>query len=66
MWAVSGQMLGPDASGQVELRGQAGAVAATLNDLSEFTLSPVPPGSYTLALHLADAEIEVIGLEIGG
>jgi anti-sigma factor RsiW len=66
MWAVSGQMLGPDASGQVELRGQAGPVAATLNDLSEFTLPPVPSGSYTLILHLADAEIEVIGLEIGG
>jgi hypothetical protein len=66
MWEVSGQMLGPDASGQVELRGQAGAVAVTLNDLSEFTLPPVPAGSYILTLHLADAEIEVIGLEIGG
>jgi hypothetical protein len=66
MWEVSGQMLGTDASGQVELRGQDGPVVATLNDLSEFTLAPVPSGSYTLILHLADAEIEVIGLEIGG
>jgi anti-sigma factor RsiW len=65
-WVVSGQLLGPEASGQAELRGEAIRVQASLNDLSEFVLPPVPAGHYGLILHLKEAEIEVPNLQIGG
>lgn len=66
-WIVSGQILGPEASGKVELRGPDpdSRVQAALNDLSEFTLPPVPAGHYALLLHLVEAEIEVTDLEVG-
>jgi hypothetical protein len=70
LWQVSGQVLGTDddqpAPPQtIELRSPAGALRATLNSLSEFTLPPAPAGSYTLALHLADIDIAIADLEIG-
>jgi anti-sigma factor RsiW len=64
-WIVSGQVLGPETSGKVELRGADSRVHAALNDLSEFTLPPVPAGHYALLLHLVEAEIEVTDLEVG-
>ena len=63
-WAVAGQVLGPCHGGQVELRGTGNAVVAGLNDLCEFTLPPVPSGTYTLALYLDEADVEVTGLEL--
>ncbi len=65
LWEVSGQVLGPEGSGQVELQGPTRSVRAALNELSEFRLPPVPAGSYTLVVHLADVEIEVGGLKVG-
>ena len=70
LWQVSGQVLGTDDEQQaplqtIELHGPAGAVRATLNSLSEFTLPPTPAGSYTLTLHLADIDIAIAELEIG-
>ena len=65
LWEVSGQVLNADARGLAELRGSAGAVRATLNEVGEFLLTPAPPGMYTLILHLTTAEIEIPGLEIG-
>jgi hypothetical protein len=65
LWVVSGQLLGPEGSGQVELQSPTGSVHTVLNDLCEFTLPAVPPGSYRLTLRLANLEIEVAWLEVG-
>jgi anti-sigma factor RsiW len=64
-WIVSGQVLGQDVAGEVELRREGAAVQAPLSELSEFRLSPVAAGTYTLSLLLTDVEIVVEGLEIG-
>lgn len=65
LWAVSGQLLGADAGEQVELRGPDGHARATPNEMSEFALPPVPPGSYELVVQLADLDITITGLEFG-
>lgn len=65
-WIVSGQVLGPDTSGQIELLGAAGAVQAELNALSEFVLPAVPAGSYQLTLRQGTVEVVIPGLELGG
>ena len=65
LWEVSGQVLNADARGLAELHGSAGEVRATLNEVGEFLLTPVPPGWYALILQLTTAEIEIPGLEIG-
>ncbi|HYH85081.1 MAG TPA: hypothetical protein VEX60_06325, partial [Pyrinomonadaceae bacterium] len=65
-WTVSGQVLGRCEGGEVEL-GEAGRAArssAALNDLCEFTLPPVPEGSYALRLRLGDTEIEIPELDL--
>jgi anti-sigma factor RsiW len=64
-WVVSGQVLGQCAGGRVELEGAGKTATAELNDQCEFALSPVPGGSYTLHLRLADAEIEVPEIILG-
>lgn len=66
-WVVSGQILGADTLGEgsIELEGETAQVSSLLNDLSEFTLPPVPRGSYTLRLRLTDMEIEVPGFNLG-
>jgi len=65
LWEVSGQVLNVDARGLAELRGPAGEVRATLNEVGEFLLTPMPAGRYALILQLTAAEIEIPGLEIG-
>jgi anti-sigma factor RsiW len=64
LWEVSGQVLNADARGLAELRGSAGDVRATLNEVGEFLLTPVSAGRYTLILRLATVEIEIAGLDI--
>lgn len=64
-WQVAGQVLGLEASGQVELQGDTATVQADLNDLGEFRLPPVPSGSYNLLLHLADLDVDLPTLYIG-
>ncbi len=64
LWTVSGQVLSPGTSGRVELRGSETASAA-LNALGEFNLGPLPAGSYTLDVELADVAIEFSALELG-
>ena len=54
LWEVSGQVLNADARGLAELQGPAGEVRATLNEVGEFLLTPVPPGQYVLILQLDD------------
>ena len=65
LWEVSGQVLNADARGLAELRGPAGTVRVTLNEVGEFLLTPVPPGRYTLILQLTTGEIEIAELAIG-
>ena len=65
MWTVAGQVLGPDQSGQVTLHGASSTLQDELNELSEFKLSPVSPGTYTLIVQLLSVEIEISGLEVG-
>ena len=67
-WTVSGQVLGPCEGGRVEAFA-AGAheeatARASLNDLCEFTLPPVPEGVYALRLRLNDTEIEIPELSL--
>jgi anti-sigma factor RsiW len=65
LWAVSGQLLGADAGEQVELRSPTRMARVPLNDMSEFALPPMPPGSYTLTVGLADLDITITDLELG-
>ena len=72
-FSLTGQVLGPDRAGTVELTGAVMADGpptqprtARLDELGEFRLDGLAPGRYTLALHVADAEIELPPLEVGG
>jgi hypothetical protein len=65
LWEVSGQVINVDARGLATLKSAAGEVRAPLNEVSEFLLTPVPAGRYTLILQLATATIEFPWLEIG-
>lgn len=63
-WVVAGQVVGPAAGGQVELRGS-GALRAELTEMSDFVLPAAPAGVYALHVLLAEVEIEVADLELG-
>ncbi len=63
-WVVSGQVLGQCTGGSVELRGLNAEAATALNELCEFTLPPLPTGTYTLRLLLNDVEVEVPELQL--
>jgi hypothetical protein len=66
LWSLAGQLLGPSVGGgQVALVNSATNVEVALNELSEFTLPPVPAGDYTLTLHLDHFEIEIDRLQVG-
>lgn len=62
---VAGQVIGEGCSeGHVEISGAAGRSEATLNEVFEFTLPPVPVGNYSLTLRMLDLEIEIPDLEL--
>ena len=64
-WIIAGQLLGGDCvGGRIELEGENGLTAAELNDLCEFRLPPMPSGTYTFRLLLADSEVEFPQLEL--
>jgi hypothetical protein len=65
-WTVSGQVLGANcAGGSIELQDQGRpSASAILNDLCEFTLSPVPSGTYRLRLLMANSEVEIPSLDL--
>ena len=68
-FSLSGQILGPDETGQIELTGlaaQAQGFQGALNELGEFRLQGVPAGSYRLTLRLAGDDVIVEPLEVGG
>jgi len=62
---VAGQVIrDPCAGGIVEISGPAGAAQASLNELCEFALPPLPVGTYSLRLTMSDIEIEIPELEL--
>jgi hypothetical protein len=65
MWSISGQVFGTSGGEKIELNAATGTILSYLNDLSEFSLPPVPAGSYNLTLRMHDLDIEIAGLEIG-
>jgi hypothetical protein len=61
---VTGQVIRDLCSGGiVEISGVTGAAQASLNELCEFALPPVPIGTYSLRLTMPDVEIEIPELE---
>lgn len=46
-------------SGQVEISGEAGSAAASLNEVCEFTLPAIPLGNYSLRVKMPDVQIEI-------
>ena len=62
---VAGQVIGAGcAEGQVEISGVAGRSEATLNDVCEFRLPPLPAVKYSLTVRLQDLQIEIPELEL--
>ena len=64
-WIVSGQVFGDDCTGgRIELEGATGLSQSALNDQCEFTLPPVPSGSYNFRLCLSNTEVEIPQLDL--
>ena len=62
---IAGQVIGEGcAEGHVEISGVAGRSEATLNDVGEFLLPPIPVGNYSLTVRMLDREIEIPELEL--
>jgi hypothetical protein len=62
---LAGQVIGMDCTeGHVEIAGVAGRSEATLNEVGEFTLPPIPVGNYSLTLRMLDLQIEIPELEL--
>lgn len=70
-FAVSGQHLGPDAGGSVELSWVAGGkpvpapLGSALNDMGEFRFDGVEPGTYLLTLRIGSDEIVLPPFDVG-
>lgn len=72
LWALAGQILGPDESGQVELVAQAATAAdapavrlTTLDELGEFHLDGLHRGSYVMTLRLGARAIVLPPVDVG-
>lgn len=67
LFALSGQILGPDESGRVELAGAGGADkrVAAIDDLGEFRLDGLAEGTYLLTLRMGGDEIALPPIEVG-
>ena len=62
---LSGQIIREGCKGGlVEISGVTGSAAATLNELCEFTLPPIPVGNYSLKVKMPDVEIEIPELDL--
>ena len=62
---LAGQDIGEGCAGaHVEISGLAGNSKATLNEICEFTLPPIPVGNYSLTVRMLDREIEIPELEL--
>jgi hypothetical protein len=62
---LAGQVIGEGCAGaHIEISGVAGRSKATLNEICEFTLPPIPVGTYSLTVTMLDREIEIPELEL--
>lgn len=62
---LSGQIIREGCKGGlVEISGATGSAEATLNELCEFTLPPMPVGNYSLKVRMPDVEIEIPELDL--
>ena len=62
---VTGQIIRDGCvEGHVEISGDTGSAATTLNELCEFTLPPIPFGNYSLKIRMPDVEIEIPDLDL--
>lgn len=62
---LAGQVIGAVcAEGHVEISGVAGRSEATISDVGEFTLPPIPVGNYSLTVRMLDLQIEIPELEV--
>lgn len=66
-FAVTGQVLGPDESGRVELArtGSTDTQVTAIDDLGEFRLDGLVRGTYLLTLRMGPDEIALPPIEIG-
>jgi hypothetical protein len=58
-WKLSGQVLGPDASGKAELRTGNGAASSDWDELCEFSFDHVPAGCCSLVIRTQDWEVSL-------
>jgi hypothetical protein len=69
VFALTGQILGPDETGSIEVRrsGDAAGVlhSTALDDLGEFRIEGLAPGLYALSLRTATEQIELPPFEVG-
>jgi hypothetical protein len=68
LFALSGQILGPDESGRIEVNaaGSPDKRMAPIDDLGEFRLDGLPKGTYLLTLRMGGDEIALPPIEVGG
>lgn len=67
-WSLSGQVLGPDETGQILLQpagDQAASHRASLDSLGEFHLDGVAAGPWRLSLETADTLVELPDIDLG-
>jgi hypothetical protein len=68
-FALTGQILGPDESGVIELANASGdiggAARAKVDALGEFRLEDIPGGSYVMTLRLGEVEIVLPQIDVG-
>ena len=67
LFALSGQILGPDEAGRVEVNaaGSADKRVASIDDLGEFRVDGLPKGTYLLTLRMGSDEIALPPIEVG-
>jgi hypothetical protein len=68
-FVLSGQILGPDETGVLELADCSAAGSATrsisLDELGEFRIDGIGRGTYLLTLRVGDDQIDLPAIEIG-
>jgi len=63
-WRISGQVLGPDATGMAELRTGGQARTTSWTELGEFVFGEVAAGQITLVLRSSDWELELPAFDV--
>ncbi|MCW5636226.1 MAG: hypothetical protein KIT17_23020 [Rubrivivax sp.] len=63
-WRITGQVLGPDASGLAELRGADGTRSTAWSELAEFGFDDVGAGRITIVLRSTEWELELPPIDL--